>query len=105
MLNRYPKHAAKIENVLQLATLVTMLAFVGFYSVLRKRAALPDVDDHLNVMMDAIKISGLAFLLAASTTFLRRYMTDPPLALIWAGLLAITAVAWILSGFIFLSAM
>lgn len=105
MLDRYPKHAATTESALQVATVVTLLAFVGLYSELRMRVALPDVDEQLDIMMEATKISGLAFLVAGATTFLRRYMTDPPLVLIWAALLAIAAVAWILSGLIFLSSM
>ena len=105
MLDRYPKPAGRVEFAAQLAILLTLLAFAGFYSTITASAPEPEAAILMAIVMRAIKITGLAFLLALSGTALRRTMTDPPLVLIWGGLLATAAVVWGLAWLMVLSAL
>lgn len=105
MLDRYPKLAGRLEASAQLVILLTLLAFAGFYSTILASAPEPDAEDRMAIVMRAMKISGLAFLLALCGTALRRTMTEPPLVLIWGSLLATATVVWGLAWLIVLSSL
>ena len=105
MLQSYPKRSRDWESFAQIIILISVLAMAGFYSTIVKQAHEPEVAERLAVMMQALKTSGVAFLLALSATLLRRARMDPPLVLIWAALLAVAVVAWALSCLLLLSAL
>ena len=105
MLDRYPKVAGRLEAGAQLSILLSLLAFAGFYSMIMASAPEPDVAERMAIVMRAMKITGLAFLLALCGTALRHTMTEPPLVLIWGGLLATATVVWGLAWLILLSAL
>ena len=105
MLDRYPKLAGRLEAGAHLGILLTLLAFAGFYSMIVASATEPDAAERMAIVMRAMKITGLAFLLALCGTALRRTMTEPPLVLIWGGLLGTAAVVWGLAWLIVLSAL
>jgi len=104
-LDRYPKYAGRFEACAQLVILLTLLAFAGFYSTIMASAPGPDAPNRMAIVMQAIKITGLAFLLALCGTALRRVMTEPPLVLIWGGLLGTAMVVWGLAWLVVLSAL
>lgn len=104
MLQRYPKSAGSWEAVVQIAAAIGLLAMAGIYSTIVERAALPDIAARLEVMLLALKITGVALLLALAVTFLRRHMKDPPLVLLWGAILAVAAIAWACGCLIFLTA-
>ena len=105
MLRNYPKRATRIESIVQLVLAITTLAVAAFYSVTVERQLHMDDADRLPIMMQALKISGASFLLAVSASFLRRFMVDPPLALIWAAILIVASVAWLLACLTLLSSL
>ena len=105
MLQNYPKRASSWESLAQLVLLISVLAVAGFYSTIVKQAPEPELEERLAVMMQALKIGGVAFLLALSATLLRRAMTVQPLVLIWAALLVVAVVSWALSCLLLLSAL
>ena len=105
MLQNYPARAKSWESLVQIVLLISVLAIAGFYSTIAERAHEPEAAERLAVMMQALKVSGVAFLLALSATWLRRTKTEPPLALIWAALLVVAVVSWAMSCLLLLSAL
>jgi len=105
MLQNYPSRAKGWESFAQILLLISVLAIAGFYSTMAERAHEPEFEERLAVVMQALKTSGVAFLLALSATWLRRTKTEPPLALIWGALLVVAVVAWAMSCLLVLSAL
>ena len=105
MLYRYPKNAEKIETTVQLVLLMTVLTIAAIYSLTDERVPDPNIGERLALMYRAMQITGVSFLLAVASTFLRKHMTDPPLVWIWGALLAVASISWVLSCLIFLSSM
>ena len=103
MLRNYPKRSATIEVAVQLVLAITTLAIAAFYSTIAEQQLLPKDSTRLPIIMQAMKITGLAFLLAVSASVLRRFMTNPPLTLIWAAILVVATVTWALGCLTFLS--
>ena len=105
MLQDYPKRASSWESLAQLVLLCSTLIVAGFYATVVERGHEPDAAERAAVVMQALKIVGVAFLLALSATFLRRTRTNPPLVLIWAALLVVAAVTCVMSCLLLLSAL
>ena len=105
MLTDYPKRAERLETTVQLVLLMTVLTIAAIYSLTDARVADPDIGERLALMHRAFTITGVSFLLAVASTFLRKRMTDPPLVWIWGALLTVATVSWFLGCLIFLSSM
>jgi hypothetical protein len=105
MLPNYPRNAGAWETCIQLALLMIVFALVGFYGLLLERPADPDFAERSLFVEQALWINGVSFLLSVSATFLRRFMVDPPFALVWATILAVATVSSTCGFLLFLSSL
>ena len=105
MFRHYPQHASRLETAVQLVLLISLLAFTGLYGTLKAAAPEPDAAERIAIILQAVKITGVAFLLSLSVSFLRMAVRETPLVLIWGGLLAVAVITWVLACLILLSAL
>lgn len=105
MFRDYPKRASRLETGVQLVLLISLLAFTALYGTLKASAPEADAGERLAIMLQAVKITGVAFLLSLCVSFLRIAMRDTPLVLLWGALLVLALVAWASACLILLSSL
>ncbi|MGF1611061.1 MAG: hypothetical protein ACFCUQ_16775 [Kiloniellales bacterium] len=105
MFRHYPQRASRLESAVQLVLLISLLAFTAFYATLKAIAPEPDAAERIAIILQAVKITGVSFLLSLGVSFLRMVMKETPLVLIWGALLVVAVIAWALACLILLSAL
>ncbi len=105
MLTDYPARAQTWETLVQMPSAFSFLVVLGYAGISGQFSEdEAEATARINAILPAMKILGVTFALAISAGFLRRWTRDPPLALIWAALLASAAVACTCGVLLFLSA-
>ena len=94
MAQQYPGKAGPVERAIQIVLGITALAFAGLYSMVSVEVSLPDTAERAAIMLEAVQVGGIAFALAVAATFVRKWVTEPPLVFIWGMLLITALVAW-----------
>ena len=105
MFAHYPKSAGQIEFGLQVVLGILFLFAAFLYFSVRDIITGADAVERLAILVTATQILCLAFILSVVSTFFRRWMTNPPLILIWGALLLAAATSATCGSLLFISAL